>query len=40
MLAQIHPDPDTAIELVRLGIYGIQPDLSNGTCGAYARKPY
>ena len=39
-LAQIHPDPDTAIELVRLGIYRIHREgrLNYGKCGAYARN--
>jgi hypothetical protein len=39
-LAEIHPDRETAIELVRLGIYriGKHRRLHNGTCGAHARS--
>jgi phage terminase large subunit-like protein len=39
-LAEIDPDPETARELIRLGIYRVRPDgrLHNGKCGAYARS--
>ena len=38
-LAQIHPDRETACELLRLGVYRVRRDgrLHNGTCGAHAR---
>src|ERR1700687_19624 len=39
-LAEIHPDPETARELIRLGIYRVRRDgrLHNGKCGAWARS--
>ena len=39
-LAEIHPDRETALELIRLGIYRIRRDgrLHNGKCGAWARS--
>ena len=39
-LAEIHPDRETALELIRLGIYriGKHRRLHNGKCGAYARS--
>jgi hypothetical protein len=39
-LAEIHPDRETALELVRLGIYRIGRDgrLHNGLCGAWAKS--
>jgi hypothetical protein len=38
-LAEIHPDRETALELLRLGIYRIRRDgrLHNGKCEAHAR---
>ncbi len=38
-LADIHPDRETALELVRLGIYRIRKDgrLNNGKCLAHTR---
>jgi hypothetical protein len=38
-LAEIHPDPETARELIRMGIYRVRRDgrLHNGKCEAHAR---
>lgn len=38
-LAEIHPDPDTARELIRMGIYRVRRNgrLHNGKCEAHAR---
>ena len=39
-LAEIHPDPETARELIRLGIYRVRRDgrVQNGVCGAWAKS--
>ena len=39
-LAEIHPDPEIARELIAMGIYRVRRDgrLHNGKCGAWARS--
>jgi hypothetical protein len=39
-LADIHPDPEVARELIGLGIYRVRIDgrLHNGVCGAWAKS--
>jgi hypothetical protein len=37
-LAEIHPNRETALDLVRMGIYRLPKRFRHGKCGAWARS--